>query len=394
MQHPIVNVMLPNVAEFLRNHPLDATDDASINEWRTSCEKSWALVSKECLSKEESMYGFSIFTTLLNSYSDLARLVAEKKYCNANHWTFEDRIATVERLLHLPQIEQRTEAWYLDAAGLLSASQFNSILKSGRTRGLIVLQKASAQPPDPLQRKNCVRTADLNPFTWGIRFEPMIKQIYQDLTTTTVTDLGRLKHKDDPRLAASPDGLVTKGPQTRFGRFVEFKAPITRKILSIIPDDYMAQMQIQMEVGNVEECDYLEVKFQSYYPKKEYADKPSDSSKVYYGRVFVIQNTNDPDIIRYEYSPLQDDTWVPSVLEGEEIVESIPWWTNEWFITTVGRSRSWFESVKPAIALFWEDVEKAKRGEYELPASSRKIKDPVCKIVDDVPQCSLVEEVA
>jgi hypothetical protein len=376
--------MLPNVAEFLCTHPLNATDDASINEWKTSCEKSWNLITTDFFSKEENSYGMSVFTTLLGAYGDLARLVAEKKYSSANHWTLADRLASVERLLHLPQIEQRTEAWYLDAAGLLSASQFNCILKSGRTRGMVVLQKASALPPDPLQRKNCVRTAELNPFTWGIRFEPMIKQIYQSLTNTTVVDLGRLKHKVDPRLAASPDGLVTNGPDIRVGRFVEFKAPITRKILSIVPDDYMAQMQIQMEVGGVEECDYLEVKFNSHYPKKEYTDRPeSNTGRLYYGRVFVIEKKDDPEKIRYEYSPLQDEVWIPEVDADEEIIETVPWWTNTWFMTTVGRSRSWFESVQPAIQLFWEDVEKAKRGEFQLPESTRKLKEPICKIVDD-----------
>ena len=90
-------------------------------------------------------------------------------------------------------------------------------------------------------------TQDLNPFTWGIRFEPIVKQIYQALTGTRVVDLGRLKHKTDKRLAASPDGLIIEGPDQRLSRFVEFKAPVTRKILSIVPEDYMAQMQIQME---------------------------------------------------------------------------------------------------------------------------------------------------
>jgi hypothetical protein len=35
---------------------------------------------------------------------------------------------------------------------------------------------------------------------------------------------------------------------------------------------------------------------------------------------------------------------------------------------------------------FWEDVEKAKQGLFELPASQRKVKDAVCLIQpDDLP---------
>jgi hypothetical protein len=384
MQHPIVNGMLPNVAEFLCNHPLGATDYASINEWKNSCEQSWSALTTGTLSYEESSYSLSIFKTFLNAYSDLASLVAEKKHGTTNHWSLKERTNAVERLLQLPQIEQRTEAWYLDAVGLLSASQFNCILKPGRTRGMIVLQKASTQPPDIAQRRNCVLTNELNPFTWGIRFEPIVKQIYQKITNTKVAELGRLRHKIDSRLAASPDGLITEGPDTRIGRFVEFKAPITRKIISVIPEDYLAQMQIQMEVGDVEECDYFEVKFNSFYPKKEMLEKPSlDEKKTFYGRLFIVGNIENPENIRYEYSPLDDDSWLPTILDGEEILEVVPWWTNNWFMTTVGRSRSWFESVQPAIKAFWEDVEKAKLGEFELPQSNRKTKEPVCQIVDD-----------
>jgi hypothetical protein len=50
---------------------------------------------------------------------------------------------------------------------------------------------------------------------------------------------------------------------------------------------------------------------------------------------------------------------------------------------TVGRSRTWFESVQPAIQSFWEDVAKAKEGLFVLPPSSRKVKEVQCKIVDD-----------
>jgi hypothetical protein len=304
----------------------------------------------------------------------------------------------VERLLLTPQIEQRTEAWYLDAAGLLSASQFNTILKSGRTRGQLVLQKASGAPPDSAQRRTCIKTQELTAFTWGIRFEPLVKQIYQDLTHTRVVDLGRLRHPTDSRLAASPDGLVVEGPAERYGRFVEFKAPVTRKILSVVPDDYIVQMQIQMEVGGVEQCDYLEIKFNSGYGSKQMIE---EKDPVYSGIIYLIGSQDLEEPIRYEYSPLNNKVWKPTGMqENECILEEIPWWTSEWFTTTVGRSRSWFASVQPAMLAFWDDVEKAKREEYVLPASKRQKKDPICMITDDVVAavtpteecCEIVEE--
>jgi hypothetical protein len=393
----LLSQMIENVAVFLQQYPVYATDLASLEEWMRDCESSWEVLSHDFLTKDESAIGTSLFTTLATSYTDLASLVASKTNKSTDLWSTADRKAAIERLLSTPQIEQRTEAWYLDAAGLLSASQFNTILKSGRTRGQLVLQKASMEPPDSLQRKTCSLTKDLTAFTWGIRFEPIIKQVYQDLTNTKVVDLGRLRHPTDSRLAASPDGLVVEGPPECYGRFVEFKAPVTRKILSVIPEDYMAQMQIQMEVGGVEQCDYLEVKFNSGYGSKPMLEEKDTGAK-YYGILYLIGDAASAEPLRYEYGPLNDRSWTPTNLKDDEIViEMIPWWTSEWYTTTVGRSRSWFASVQPAIASFWNDVEKARRDEFILPVSKRQKKDPVCMITDEVEKpseesCEIVEE--
>jgi hypothetical protein len=397
MQHSVVTAMLPNVVEFLNADPPPLLDDASLKSWKEDCMQTWTAVSSDALTYEETQYGTSILSTFLEAYTDLAKLVQAKRFRTGTDWSEENRVANIQRLLQAPQIEQRTDEWYQDALGLLSASQFNTILKSGRTRGHLVLQKAALEPIDQSQRRTVVLTQDLNPFTWGIRFEPIVKQIYQSLTGTRVADLGRLRHPTDKHLAASPDGMVVEGPSIRLGRFVEFKAPVTRKILSIVPEDYMAQMQIQMEVGGVEECDYLEIKFESQYGIKTPSavipsTNPSLSPTWFYGHMYLIGSMETCEPVRYEYSPLNDVAWKPEFdQETECIIECIPWWTTTWYMTTVGRSRSWFASVQPAIQAFWEDVEKAKQGLFELPASQRKPKEAVCLIQpDDAPMLNFV----
>ena len=376
------NAMLQNVTDFLSHQSIEELDDASVEQWKETCYSSWKLLATDFLTKSEATRGKRILTTVLEAYADLARLVATKRHMSASSWSEAERNRSMEALLSRPQIEQRTEAWYLDAAGLLSASQFSVILKPGRTRALVVIQKAEAEPPDVGNRRTVVTTADLNPFTWGIRFEPVVKQIYEHLTHTKLTELGRLKHSVDPRLAASPDGLVVEGPPDRLGRFVEFKAPVTRTILDKVPEEYMAQMQIQMEVGNVEECDYLEVKFHSKCGKKETQPIP-DPLPAYYGVIHLITHKETDEPIRYDYSPLNTHTHTSSLEDHEQIAEVIPWWCNQWFIKTIGRSRTWFASVQPAIQAFWEDVEKARQGTFIVPPSSRKKKEDVCLIRDE-----------
>jgi len=375
---PIVKTMFPNVIEFISQGLDDPAPIINKQQWISTCESLWNTI--EGLTAEESKTGSSLLSIVLNATNHFLQLVEEKQQQTTSKWSLEDRKKTIEALQSRPQIEQRTDDWYLDALGLLSASQFSSILKSSRTRGQIVLQKAVCTPIDAGNRRTVVLTEDLTPFTWGIRFEPVVKQLYQDLTKTIVIDLGRLKHQKDPRIAASPDGLVVEGPDHRLGRFVEFKAPVTRKIIQKVPEDYMMQMQIQMEVGGTEECDYLEVKFQSLYPKLTPDPAPHDAA--YKGLIAIIGD-EEGQLLRYEYSPLQDAGWQPTLQGTEQVLELIPWWTSDWFLKTVPRSREWFASVQPAIETFWKDVQKAKEGTFILPPSSRKTKDPVCQITDE-----------
>jgi hypothetical protein len=378
--------MLPNVIEFLSTQPLLGTDDASLDIWKTECELSWAELAKQYLTPKEAAKGAEILSTLLDSYQHLARLVAAKQYESTVSWTTEKRVAALVRLCDAHQIEQRTTQWYMDAMNLLTASQFSTILKAGRTRGQLVLDKASGNV-DTSNRVTVCTTKSLNPFTWGIRFEPLVKEIYQALTQTTVREMGRLHHRTDKRLAASPDGLVVKGPSERLGRFVEFKAPVSRVIIDKVPDDYMTQMQIQMEVGDVEECDYLEVKFNSHYQgKSDLAQQPPGTRTrlVFYGTIFLIEKPHeDGSTYRYDYSPLNTIAYKPTLEPGEDIAEEIPWWSDTWFLTTVGRSRTWFDVVKPTMEEFWRDVTLAREGKFVLPASTRKPREAACKIVED-----------
>jgi len=342
-----------------------------MSQWKSDCENEWELLSETFIEPHEKTKFINLLDVYLNAYCDLS-------FQYANLWPTARRKESVDLLINRPQVEQRTDAWYEQAKHMLTASNFAIILQKGLTRGKLVLEKARGLV-DTSQRKTVSLTIDLNPFMWGIRFEPVVNQIYCDLTKTVVKEMGRLRHKTDPKLAASPDGMVIEGPIERYGRFVEFKAPVTRKLLNTIPKDYTVQMQIQMEVGDVEECDYLEVKFQSAYGQKP---PPEKECKKYYGEIYIIGNQEEIPL-RYEYSQLNTLDSKPTLQESELILETVFWTTDEYYLTTVKRSREWFQSVQPAIESFWKDVESAKQGTFVLPESLRVKKDALCMIVSD-----------
>jgi len=387
---PSVPTMLEGILTFLSQYPILEKDTASMTLWRTTCETEWSYSIVPYLSEQEVPVANRLLDMVLDSYTHFIQLLESYEHSTSSTWSLASRQASIQSLLERPQIEQRSESWYQDALGLLSASQFHGILKPTRTRGQLVLQKASCIPIDSSARRTVVATNDLTPFTWGIRFEPVVRHIYEHLTSTKVIDLGRLKHPVDPRLAASPDGLVVEGPPHRLGRFVEFKAPVTRPILQKVPEEYRTQMQIQMEVGSVEECDYLEVKFQSQYKDKQC--EPPTSDAVYRGTIFIIGNEEGIPL-RYEYSPLNPTpSWTLTLELTEQVLETIPWSTSKWFLLPVGRSRPWFASVQPAIVSFWEDVAKAKEGTFVLPPSNRKTKEPHCNVLEETTETTETTE--
>lgn len=370
--------MFDGVVEFLSQLPFKNMDAERFEEWRQEKCQEWNILADSFLTQDEKIQGEHFLHYLMDHQYDFVKTISKQ-----TEWTTEKRQENIQRLLNHPQVEQRTHEWYMEAANLLTASQFAKILKPGRTRGQLVLEKASGTV-DTKQRRTVSSTAYLNPFTWGIRFEPVVKQIYSELTSSKLVDLGRLRHQTEKHLAASPDGLVVEGPPEVLGRFVEFKAPVTRIITKQIPDEYSVQMQIQMEVGNVEECDYLEVKFNSKYGEKE-AVEPEEEPR-FRGNIFVIGSSNEEGDVypkRYEYSPLNTLDWLPTIEEGEIIMETVPWNTSDYFMITVKRQRAWFASVKPSMEAFWGDVELAKQGQFQLPESTRKPREKQCRIIEE-----------
>src|SRR5690606_24644881 len=73
-------------------------------------------------------------------------------------------------------------------------------------------------------------------------------------------------------LAASPDGIVSSMGKL-IGRMIEIKCPLTRKIYTlnetsniytICPIYYWAQVQLQLQCCDLEECDFWQCKIEEY----------------------------------------------------------------------------------------------------------------------------------
>jgi hypothetical protein len=268
----------------------------------------------------------------------------------------------MDELCSREQVEQRTPAWYAQTAIVISASELGALFGSPRLRAQLVMSKITLGT----LRTNILAcpSKTMTPFDWGIRFEPVVKQIYCHRYNATIKELGRLTDLEDKRCTASPDGLVYDGP--RAGRLIEIKCPVTREPDGIVPKDYYIQMQMQMRVSGCKACDYVEVQFNSPYSKELDRIGPG----LYCGEIALVYNTETTEM-RYEYGPVGGIV-EPTFGKDEILLERIPWSVYSWSEQVVLASADWWAGVKRMIDAFWEDVEKAKRGEFIMPETRRR----------------------
>jgi hypothetical protein len=290
----------------------------------------------------------------------------------------EKRKEHIDHIMTLSHVPQRTSEWYLQGKKVLTASEFATLYKSPRAISQLVMSKVlPTEPIDAVAKTNrlACMTCEMGPFDWGIRFEPIVKHVLSKVPAgednggphwgATIVESGRLLHPVDPLLAASPDGLIVDATDKRHvGRLLEIKCPITRTIGEGVPFEYWCQMQIQMEVTNIHECDYVEMKIDSIQKNETVLSGGAQPD----GHIWLFQKMSEGCPMMYAYT---EDEKRAAEESGAELIETIPWRVDKFYSVTVPRDRAWFESTKEMRARFWADVEKARAGTFTPVESSR-----------------------
>ena len=364
----------------------DPEDEVQLKEWSSNAEE---LAYPYEFSKKEQPY--------IDQIIELSIIQLQRRIHAAPPSTVSQE--TIDALLSRKQTEQRTAAWYEQMATVISASELGNLFGSAHQRAQFVLTKTV--PPPPRFQPLATPSDRMRPFDWGIRFEPVVKQIYEYKHGVTIKELGRMHHQVDPRCTASPDGLISFCPAgLRTGRLLEIKCPVTREIDGTVPKDYYAQMQMQLHVTGLQQCDYVEAVFVSRYNQMPLKEGP-----VLYSGFFAVIRFAEPDVplktaqnqdFYYAYSPVNATSeWQPDIKDGEEIIEITPWKLSQWSEQLIMRNEDWWKGMQPHFEAFWSDVEKAKQGEFQVPDSTRpskKQKTEKCMIQfskDDI-VCNLI----
>jgi len=261
----------------------------------------------------------------------------------------------------VPQPEQRTPEWYEFRYNHLTASNIWKVFISDSTRNQLIYEKCQ-----PLNAEKYKGTGSLDsPMHWGQKYEPVSVALYEQIYAAPVSDFGCIPHKNLKFLAASPDGIVTAETSTRYGRMLEVKNIVNREITGLPKMEYWVQMQLQMEVCDLNECDFLETRFQEYSSHEEFV---ADKATQYKGMMMLFMtNTGKPV---YEYAPLhaaEAELWQETMMEKNPTlnwIKNIYWKLDQISCVLVLRNKFWFAAVAPALKAIWATIEQEKKGGY------------------------------
>jgi putative phage-type endonuclease len=288
-----------------------------------------------------------------------------------------ERIRSYRAILHelrkMPQVAQRSPEWYDLRRNRLTASDTAQAIgksKFGKNRAQLVQKKAFPE------LDSSGYSMSIPPLRWGVMFEPMASRCYSQRHGDIVLhEFGLIPHPSLSCFGASPDGI------TDLGIMVEFKCPWKRKIDGIIPEQYFIQMQGQMAVCRLQECDYVECDMQEYNTEGEYRECVGDGITVDHG-VIVETGTREAPIFAYSPPYLTKEETLAWAHEQPHVYLHF-WRLRKIHIARVPFDECYWDLLAQQIAEFWQEVEHARSSDATQGTGKRKEPEKYDFIQDD-----------
>ena len=190
--------------------------------------------------------------------------------------------AILKELRERPLIKQRTPEWFKLRENRLTASDLYDAIKSPLSLAKRKLKGVT------------YNSSAIPALKWGTMYEPMATRIYANIIKKEIFEFGLVINDEIKNFGASPDGI------TEDGVMIEIKCPIKRKIIDgVIPDKYYYQIQGQLAVCNLKDCDYIECEFSEFESEEEYLSGVEEVEDYKHGIIAEMKIKNDYD---YKYS--------------------------------------------------------------------------------------------
>jgi putative phage-type endonuclease len=372
------NILLEEIKDIFYIQMEEHIDDINIGD---NFEEDMNILIEEA---------FNIFITIFHPDKSLEYIIEHVTSTDEENIITEQKI---QRLREIIQPVQRTPEWYQFRWNLITASNAWKAFESQSTINQLIYEKC--QPIKVLTGDEEIKPVNINsPLHWGQKYEPLSVMIYEAKYGTKVEEFGCIQHHKYKFLGASPDGIVINKESERYGRMLEIKNVVSREINGIPKKEYWTQMQLQMEVCDLDECDFLETKFTEYSDRISYnSDIPPDNNldkTISFtgkpkGIIIYFQKKDGTPF--YAYKPLniilsQDITnWeeetvtlYQSEIYGYIFVKFIYWKLDVFSCVLIFRKKEWFENNIEKIGKVWETIETERITGYEHRGPNKKPK--------------------
>ena len=284
----------------------------------------------------------------------------KNRICEINNYR-----KVLKELVKQPIIKQRTKEWFDARENRLTASDLHDAIQEKKVSDMIAKKKAK------LTKDNTYYNS-IKPLKWGTMFEPMASRIYSEVNgNVNIYEFGLVCDKQNEHFGASPDGI------NELGIMIEIKCPYSRKIVDgYIPEKYLMQIQGQLAVCNLNECDYIECMFIAL-EESEYMEEFANNKDVNVKQGIIAEYISGSGEYTYLYSDGSDinktandnikdirnkiDTFNENPDNKNYKLEKLTYWKLEKINTQrVLFNKSEWGAISDKIHTFWEKVERFK----------------------------------
>jgi hypothetical protein len=294
----------------------------------------------------------------------------------------------IEALRAIPQPEQRTPEWYIARHDMLTASGIWKVFGSLCSKNSAIYERCL-----PLENIDIIKTkgggGGGGARGHGNKYEPLSIMIYESMFNTSVELFGCITHPQYNYIGASPDGICTDPLSSRFGRMVEVKNIVNREITGIPLESYWIQMQFQMEVCGLTECDFVETRFIEYTSIDELCKSCKSGGGDICGAILQFipsDGVDDDSSIHSVYSPtdigigsdsIELDAWILEQKRSRKgvlsLYEIVYWRLDQISVVLVERNRLWMHAALPIVADIWSIIIRERESGYAHRAPKRRV---------------------
>ena len=382
--HDIYELCLFTISELMVNHPLHIAQPTFDDDVYDHVEQTINEHTGHAYNNEQEMT--DIITYSIQEFFKIIESPRSHIHTFGNSTINIDAMTIhLNYLKNIKQPTQNTPEWICARYSMITASNAYKAFGSQSQQNQLIYEKCKGHSSIINNTNTNTITTTTNTSSTlhhGHKYEKVSTLVYEDKYNTTIAEFGCIRHKQYDYIGASPDGINVNPKSNRYGRGLEIKNIINREITLIPKIEYWIQMQLQMEVCDIDDVDFLETRFIEYASKSEFESDgtflEADNGDLK-GVILWFNNNGNP---LYVYKPIHMDNkefieWKEKTIQDKKhltFITEIYWKLDEFSCILVNRNRDWFAAAIHVLSNIWETILKERDSDFSHRQPKKRTK--------------------